>query len=289
MAEATIESVAGAWRIAELAVFVLVGALVAGLVQAVRPSTAERAPDGEGDGRDAMALFALLLVGVPVIHTAVGLLLDRPFYMVRYRMPVALLICPMAAWAVLSLVPVRRPAVAAGVVVALLHLAFPVRMLAAWGQASYHHVDQHWDQVLAHVDRAYEPGALVLVQNPLNEYVYVEEQPDPQLEGLLGSLVRSHYVQSRVESTWALPPAQPTDKLRQVITARLRAFGGDRVILVGSEDLSPLERPCDGDGCVRLDVASDFVFRREKVWTSTIYVGERRATAASEAPARVVQ
>lgn len=270
MARATIESLTDGLRLPELAVLLVAAVLGAMVWARLRPTTRpEPRPAVPGA---AIALFAVILIGVPLLQTLVGAVLHRPFYMVRYRMPAAVLVAPLAAWLVLSLLPIRRPAAAMTLMAVLLHLTFPIRMLATLGQASYHQVDTEWDRVLARVDAELRPGTLVLFQNPLQEWVYVDEQIDRDLEGLLLSPVHSHYLRSTPTMGFALPPTRSGDRLERVIAARLRATGADRVLAVGWGPLPSLEDPEPGGP---LDPDHGWVVRTERIWTATVYVAQR--------------
>ncbi|GMV39141.1 MAG: hypothetical protein AMXMBFR64_08570 [Myxococcales bacterium] len=264
---ATLESLAAGWRLPELAVLLLLGAL-AGVVATRLPPGRSLEPPSPPVA--AAGLFALLLLAVPAAQTALGVALDRPFYMVRYRMPVAMLIAPLLAWLVLAVLPLRRPAVAMGTIAVLLHLVFPVRMLLTSGQASYHQADTRWDDVLARVESEWRPGTVVLFQNPLQEWVLVDERVDPALEGLLLSPLHSHYVRAPMDRSFALPPRG--ERLSRVVDARLAATDPDRVIVVAwTPDAQPPPVPSH-PGWTR---------RSEQIWNATVTVAERQELATA--------
>lgn len=280
MPPATLEKLAEGWRLEELGVLLGIAVLASMAWERVRSRWGTQ-PVRHTEPRPtppttAIALFAALLLGVPLIQTALGVALERPFYMVRYRMPVAMLIAPLVAWLTLSVLPLRRPALAMGLLAALVHLVFPVRMLATLGQASYHQVDTRWDDVLAALERELGPDTVVLFQNPLQEWVHVDVAVDADLEGLLLSPVRSHYLRSRVPSAFALPPAAEPERLERVVAARLQATDAARVVAVGWGPLPVLDAPRPGGP---LDPADGWRVRRTEVWSAVVYVAAREGAA----------
>lgn len=281
MAPATLESLAGGWRLPDIMVLLLAAALFSFLVDRLLPARMRNTDLARPvPPVSAVGLFVLLLLAVPLIQTVVGLALHRPFYMVRYRMPVVILVAPLLAWLVLAVLPLRRPAGAMAALAVLLHLAFPLRMLATMDQASYHHVDTHWDQVLARVDAEWRPGTVVLFQNPLQEWVYVDVHVDPSLEGLLLSPLRSHYVTATIDRSFALPSGSDEGRLERVVAARLRATEPKRVILVG---WTPDAKPGDGP-TLPLPARSDWTFRTERVWDASVTIATRHEAISAADP-----
>lgn len=234
MPPVTVESMTSGWRLPELTVLLAVGALAVAVIE--RGRSPERARDA-GDSRDAIGLFLFLLIGVPVVHTILGLLVGQSLYLERYRMPVVVLIAPIFAWLVLRALPLPRPGLALALAAGLLHLVYPLRFLTTSGIATYHNVDVHWDEMLERVDAAWRPGTLVLFQSQLVEASGVGDEPEDRLESYLLSPIRSHYLRNHVAPAYALPPIGDDGRFELVSARRIRAHPEtERVLLIAWDD-----------------------------------------------------